>query len=155
MGGEASMRNQALSPVELVAIYEGKRNSHNRVKIKEKLNAVLAGKATYIYPHYKKAAEIIRATRQETPSKEAVGHTEIHTLQAATNDPYEKLAQGQQMINEAIVEIAELEASKRADTKISALKEHYEKELQRYQAIIAKMQDSSAVGMLRRHFGNS
>lgn len=70
-------------------------------------------------------------------------------------DKYEKLAQGQQLVNEAIVEIAELEANKRVDMKISSLKEHYEKELQRYQAIIAKMQDSSAVGMLRRHFGNS
>ncbi len=149
------MSRKLLSPEQLVAIYEGKMSSPNRVKITEKLNVMLAGKARYLYPNYQQAARMIRAKQQETPIEQTVVVSEIHTPQAATNDPYEKLAQGQQLVNEAIVEIAEAEANKRADTKISALKEHYEKELQRYQAIIAKMQDSSAVGMLRRHFGNS
>lgn len=139
-----------LTAEKIVAIYNREISYPNRAPLVKQLQGYLDGtRKQRLWETYKRAARIIKA--QQTN-----GHAvPPPVVTEPTTDPYAKLAKGQQMVNEAIIEIAELEANKRSDEKVKELKAKYEKELQRYQAIIAEMKDSSAVGMLRRHFGNS
>lgn len=68
---------------------------------------------------------------------------------------YAKLEKGQQMVNEAIVEIAEMEASRRAEQKIINPKKKYEDELAKMQAVLIEAQDSSVIGLLRKKFNGN
>ena len=137
---------------ELVAIYRGEISFPNRNRVIERLNRYMRGEPMgVVRKNYARASRILRQDTEKT--KVIPGEIRVST-ETVSHDPYEKLDKAQQMMNEALVEIAELEAKKRSEREVAELKEKYEKELQRLQAILVEAKQASVVGMLRKHFGN-
>jgi DNA integrity scanning protein DisA with diadenylate cyclase activity len=67
--------------------------------------------------------------------------------------PTDNLSNAQKNFNQAIVAFIDSEVKRRSESEITALKEKYEKELARMQAILIQAQNSSVVGMIKRKWG--
>lgn len=138
-----------LTPAQIVRIYKRTDKNSAQKIIADRLDKYIRGEGKLLHKAYQQAAEEVIAERNATKI------TVQLTPSATPSDPYERLERAQRMMNEAIVEIAEVEAKERAEIKIADLKKHYEEKLQQYQAVIAAAQNSSVVGLLRKKFGNN
>ncbi len=148
--------NRVPVPAQILAdVYLGDSSQFvpNRTRVINRLEKYLSGKVVYKRKNYSEAVKIIKAQQKNGQETLAV-HPVTAPVPPVTTDPYEKLERGQQMVNEAIVEIAEFEANKRAEKKVAEVKEKYEKEIQGYQAVLLDAKQSSVIGMLRKHFNN-
>lgn len=165
---------QFLTSEELVQIYEGTLVHNNQAKIVASLNAYMRG--TYdrrYYSTYARAASIIRKKLKdagllspEVPSfvpkpqrivEEVEPENTVTTVAPvleAPYAPYRKLEEGQRLMMEAILEIAEAEAQKRAEAQVEKLSEEFAKKEAKLELVIGEARNSSVVGMLRKHFGN-
>lgn len=111
--------------------------------LKVQYNKILAGKPTSYIERFKKFME-----------PETNGQTVSYTKSDySREDDLVSLERAFANFQEAIASVIEHESDRKAEGKVTELKDKYEKELQRLQAIIVEAERGSIVGTIRRKWG--